>query len=74
MVDANVSAMFSLIFGFCELSHDPDFNGDVSLQFLISPLASHVAFCVEIMLYLCEELKYVFQVDDKLAELGCIAV
>lgn len=59
-MDVNVSAMFSLIFGFCELSHDPAFNGDVSLQFPISPLASHVVFYVEIMLYLCEKLKSLF--------------
>lgn len=37
----------------------------MSLKFPISLLASHVAFCVEIMLYLCEELKDVFQVGDK---------
>lgn len=60
MVDVNVSAMFSLIFGFWEPSHDPAFNGDASLQFPISPLASHVAFYVENMLYLCDELKSVF--------------
>lgn len=54
MVDVNVSTMFSLICGFCELSHDPAFNGDAS------PLASHIAFYVEIMSYLCEELKSVF--------------
>lgn len=59
-MDVNVSAMFSLIFWFCELSHDSAFNGDVSLQHPISLLASRVAFCVEIMLYLCEESKYVF--------------
>lgn len=60
MVDVNVSAQFSLIFGLCELSHDPAFNGDVSLQFPISPLASYIAFYAEIMSYLCEELKSMF--------------
>lgn len=60
MVDVNVSAKFSLIFGSRELSHAPAFNGDVSLQFPMSPLASHAAFYVEIMSYLCKELKSVF--------------
>lgn len=70
-MDVNVSAMFSMI---SELSHDPAFNGNVLLQFPISPLASHVAFYVGIMLYLYEELKSAFRIDDKLAGLGCIAV
>lgn len=56
-MDVNVSAMFSMI---SELSHDPAFNGNVLLQFPISPLASHVAFYVGIMLYLYEELKSAF--------------
>lgn len=70
-MDVTVSAMFSLI---SELSHDPASNGNVLLQFPISPLATHVAFYVGIMLYLCEELKSVFQINDKLAGLDCIAV
>lgn len=73
-MDANVSAVLSLTFGFWEPSHDPTFTGDASLQFLISLLASHFAFYVENVLYLCEGLKSVFWVDDELAELGCIAV
>lgn len=58
-------------------SGSPAFHGDAPLQLLISPFASH--FCILFLkyvvpVYLCEGLKYVFQVDDKLAELGCIAV
>lgn len=52
-MDANVSAVLSLVIKFWEPSHDPIFNGYASLQFLISLLASHFAFYVENMLYLC---------------------
>lgn len=76
-MDVNVSAVLSLAFGLWEPSRDPAFHGDAPLQLLISPFASH--FCILVLkyvvpVYLHERLKSVFQVDDKLAELGCIAV
>ena len=52
-MDVSVSAVLTLAFRFWEPSHDPTFNGDSSFQFLISLLASHFAFYVENMLYLC---------------------
>lgn len=52
-IDANVSAVLSLAFRFWEPSRDPAFNGVASFQFLISLLASHFAFYVENILYLC---------------------
>lgn len=43
-------------------------------SFLFFPLLPTFAFYFENMLYLCEGLKSVFQVDEKLTELGCAVV